>query len=221
MNLSRRTTLKLSGLAALGAAGLSLPLGRTVNAGTPSLLSGKNTPKPFQNAFKRLDVLTPYKREVDAEGPVDYYDVTQKQSFASILPGGLQTPIMGYEGLVPARRIDVEQGTRIVMTMRNQLPATQPVVRHADQDLDAPARLGLAAAVRRLRQRHHRPAAEEVLPLPQLPAGPHALVPRPRRALHRAERLLRLGVAVPPARPPGARAAAAGRVRRGLDVDAT
>ena len=126
MNLSRRTTLKLSGLAALGAAGLSLPLGRTVNAGTPSLLSGKNTPKPFQNAFKRLDVLTPYKREVDAEGPVDYYDVTQKQSFASILPGGLQTPIMGYEGLVPARRVDVEQGTRIVMTMRNQLPATNP-----------------------------------------------------------------------------------------------
>ena len=44
-----------------------------------------------------------------------------------------------------------------------------------------PARVGVAAAVRRLRQRHHHPRPSEELLLPELPGGPHALVPRPRR----------------------------------------
>ena len=99
-----------------------------------------------------------------------------------------------------------------------QTPDLASHVRHPDADLHPSARVGVAAAVRRVRQRHHRPRAEEDLPVPELPGRPHPVVPRPRCALHRAERLLRPGLAVPPARRPGAGAAAAGRVRRGDHV---
>ena len=57
------------------------------------------------------------------------------------------TPVLGYNGAVPAQRIDVEQGTRIVMTMRNKLPARAPHVRDADADFHPFARIGFAAAV--------------------------------------------------------------------------
>ena len=36
------------------------------------------------------------------------------------------TPVLGYNGVVPAQRIDVEQGTRIEMIMRNKLPQAHP-----------------------------------------------------------------------------------------------
>ena len=47
----------------------------------------------------------------------------------------------------------------------------------------------LAAAVRRLRQRHHQPGRVQGLPVPERPGRAHALVPRPRRPHHRRERL--------------------------------
>ena len=59
MKISRRDALKFGGLAAVGAAGLTLPLGRSVNASTPSLLSSANFPKRFVNQFKYQVVQTP------------------------------------------------------------------------------------------------------------------------------------------------------------------
>ena len=125
MKLSRRDVFKLGGLAAVGAAGLAIPLGNTVNGASASLLPAGKMPKPYQTTFGRLEVQTPYRTEVDAQGPVAYYDVTAKTGAVGIVPGML-TPVLGYNGLVPAKRIDVEQGTRIVMTMHNQLPAVHP-----------------------------------------------------------------------------------------------
>ena len=62
---------------------------------------------------------------MDDQGPVAYYDVTAKTGAVGIVPGIL-TPVLGYNGIVPAKRIDVEQGTRIVLTMRNKLPTAHP-----------------------------------------------------------------------------------------------
>jgi FtsP/CotA-like multicopper oxidase with cupredoxin domain len=116
---------KIGGLAAAGAAGLVVPLGSRVNGSSASLLPSARLPKPYQVGFARLGVLSPVRTEVDADGPVAYYDVTARTGAAGIVPGIL-TPVLGYEGLVPAKRIDVEQGTRIVMTMHNQLPQAHP-----------------------------------------------------------------------------------------------
>ncbi len=125
MRLSRRDAFKLGGLAAVGTAGLALPFSRSVSGGTPSLLPAKNFPKPYAATFARLPVLAPYKTAVDDDGPVSYYDVTARAGAVGIVPG-LTTPVLGYGGEVPARRIDVEQGTRIEMTMHNRLPQLHP-----------------------------------------------------------------------------------------------
>jgi hypothetical protein len=58
-------------------------------------------------------------------------------------------------------------------------------------DLHAPARLGVHAALRRVRLGRHLPRAGQVLLLPELPGGADPLVPRPRGAPHVAERLQR------------------------------
>jgi FtsP/CotA-like multicopper oxidase with cupredoxin domain len=115
---------KIGGLGALGAAGLAIPFGNTVSGSSASLLSSSKMPKPYAAAFARLEVLAPVVG-ADADGPIHYYDITAKPGAAGIVPG-MQTPVLGYDGLVPAKRIDVEQGTRIVMTMRNKLPLTHP-----------------------------------------------------------------------------------------------
>jgi FtsP/CotA-like multicopper oxidase with cupredoxin domain len=127
MKISRRDALKFGGLAAVGAAGLTLPLGRSVNAGTPSLLSSGNFPKRFVNPFQRLEVLPRTSTKVVDGKTVDCYTITAQPGTASILPNKLGTPILGYEGRVPARRIDVERGTPIEMTMRNQLLSPHPI----------------------------------------------------------------------------------------------
>ncbi len=124
MQLSRRDAFKLGGLGVLGAAGLAVPLGRTVSGASASLLPSSKMPKPFQTAFSRLEVLAPV-RGADADGPIDYYDISARPGAAGIVPG-FTTPVLGYDGLVPAKRIDVEQGTRVALTMRNRLPATHP-----------------------------------------------------------------------------------------------
>jgi FtsP/CotA-like multicopper oxidase with cupredoxin domain len=126
MKLSRRDALKLGGLGAVGAAGFALPFGRSASGGTPSLLASRNFPKVYAAAFRRLEVQAPTSTGFDPDGkPYANYDIWAKPGLANIVPG-LQTPVLGYGGVVPAKRIDVEQGTRIQMTMHNRLPATNP-----------------------------------------------------------------------------------------------
>ena len=124
MNLSRRDMFKLGGLTAAGAAGLAIPFGSTLGASSASLLPSSKMPKPYQVAFGRLEKLVPYKQDF-GDNPCDYYDISATVGSAGIVPG-IQTPVLGYNGLVPAKRIDVNQGTRIAMTMRNRLPTSHP-----------------------------------------------------------------------------------------------
>ena len=108
MKISRRDAMKFGGLAAAGAAGLSLPLGRTVSGETPSLLTSANFPKRFVNPFQRLEVLSPTSRKVYDDGrTADCYTITARSGSANIVPGKV-TPILGYDGRVPAKRVDVD-----------------------------------------------------------------------------------------------------------------
>lgn len=129
MPLSRRDAFKLGGLGALGAAGLAIPLGnKVVSGGQASLLSSKLMPVPYQTVFKRLDVLPSVGTEVDPDTgkTVVKYDISVKTGQVSIVTKVGATPVIGYEGLVPARRIDVETGNPIELMKRNKLPATHP-----------------------------------------------------------------------------------------------
>lgn len=126
MTVSRRQVLLLGGLGALGAGALSFP-SREVEAKSASRLSSAEMPKPFQSAFVQPPVLQPDRVGVDSAdgGPVNYYTLTQKAAMASILPR-LKTPILGYNGIFPGPTISLDQGTKAVLRVRNQLPATHP-----------------------------------------------------------------------------------------------
>ncbi len=127
MAVSRRDAFKLGGLGALGAAGLAVPWGNLVSGATASLLPKRSMPLPYQTKFKRLDVLPATGTKLD---PVTGKTVVVYDIYAGIgsvnIVAGLPTPVLGYEGLVPARRIDVEKGNPIEMRMHNRLPATHP-----------------------------------------------------------------------------------------------
>ena len=127
MPLSRRDAFKLGGLGALGAAGLAIPFGNMVSGRSASLLPSRNMPVPYRTTLGRLPVLPPVGSRVDAEGKTVWiYDITAKPGAVPLVPGFPQTPVIGYEGLVPARRIDVQVGNPIELRFRNRLPATHP-----------------------------------------------------------------------------------------------
>jgi spore coat protein A, manganese oxidase len=122
MNLTRRTTFKAGAFGLIGAAGLALPAGRVLQAKSASQLAKANFPVPFQTPFVRPPVLTPVRTYQDTDGvPVQQYTVFEKVGLADIVPG-LSTPIYGYNGILPGPTVDVEQGTRVVLRVRNQLP---------------------------------------------------------------------------------------------------
>jgi FtsP/CotA-like multicopper oxidase with cupredoxin domain len=126
MKISRRDALKFGGLAALGTAGLTLPLGRSVSGSTPSTLSSGDFPKRFVYPFQHQKVLTPTAKYVDGKKVAECYDITSQSGWASILPFK-KTPILGYDGIVPGHRIDVERYMPVELTMRNGLTAPHPL----------------------------------------------------------------------------------------------
>ena len=125
MKLSRRDVFKLGGLAAVGAAGLAIPLGHRVSGASASLLPAAKMPKPYQSTLRPARGADAVPDRGGCEGPVAYYDVTAKTGAVGIVPG-IVPRSSGTTASCPAKRIDVEQGTRIVLTMRNQLPTAHP-----------------------------------------------------------------------------------------------
>jgi hypothetical protein len=114
--------------------------------------------------------------------------------------GRLATTVFGYEGLAPGPTMKMRQGRRVRLRVRGHPPLLYPSSATI-HDVDPPARVGVAAAVRRLRQRRHSAGILQRLPIPERSARPDALVPRPRGTPHHGERLLRPGRAVPHPRP--------------------
>ncbi|WP_246262833.1 multicopper oxidase family protein [Arthrobacter mobilis] len=83
-------------------------------------------PRPYAAAFYRPAPLRPASTSVDADGAtVNHYRITMRQADAQILPRK-KTSILGYNGLFPGPTIELEQGTRAVVKVRNQLPKNHP-----------------------------------------------------------------------------------------------
>jgi FtsP/CotA-like multicopper oxidase with cupredoxin domain len=130
MTISRRQVLLLGGLGAAGAGLLTLPL-RDVEAGAASALDPGELPRPFQTPFVQAPILRPDRSSID---PVDgalvqHYTVAEIAASAAILPR-LKTPILAYNGIFPGPTVSVEQGTKVVLRVRNQLPPKHPFDGH-------------------------------------------------------------------------------------------
>src|SRR6476619_3465342 len=124
MSLSRRDLMKLG---VVGGAALALPLERTVNARSSAQgrLASSRLPKPFTLPFRAPQSLKPYR----SDATTDFYKVYMKPLQAEVIPG-LQTPLWGYNGMVPGPTVRVAQGRRTVMRQVNNLPAKHPVLNY-------------------------------------------------------------------------------------------
>ncbi len=131
MSISRRQVLLGGGLmGALGAGALSLPA-RSIDAKSISRLAPGDMPRPFQTLLTQAPILEPSSTGIDpVDGaPVSYFTLTEMAATAAILPR-LKTPILGYDGIFPGPTISLEQGTKAVLRIRNQLPAVHPFDGH-------------------------------------------------------------------------------------------
>ncbi len=123
MTLSRRDLLKI-GL--VGAAAAVLPLERIAHtSGSVKQMSSKSLPRYFSLPFRRPPELAPVGTvELILAGGLKAmyprYDVVQRFGVAEILPG-YQTPVFGYNGVVPGPTIHAYQGTPIVVNQANLL----------------------------------------------------------------------------------------------------
>jgi spore coat protein A len=124
VRITREEFLKL-GLA--GGATLALPFGLSgcsSDERTGALLqSSARLPEPFSVPLPVPPTLEPVRTDAEA----DYYEITQREGHAEILPG-LTTDVWGYEGIFPGPTIEARRGRRIVVLHRNELPV--PTVVH-------------------------------------------------------------------------------------------
>ena len=122
-HFTRREALKL---AALGSAGLLLPLERFAGAAggsSANRIASSALPAPFSRPFVRPPVLSP----VRTDATTDYYRLTQQQALVEILPGQ-QTPILGYNGITPGPTIVAQRGRHVVVRQINALPPLHPTL---------------------------------------------------------------------------------------------
>ena len=210
MGLNRRDVLKL-GL--FSSAALMLPAERLARAklAVADRMPTSRLPKPFTVPFGTPPVLEPTLRA----SATDYYNIVQKQAGVEILPG-----YTTRSGATTASRPARPSRSSAAASRSSARPTTCPT--RTRRCATTSGRRRTSTGRRRCRsttatRATSRPRRLQGLPLPERPAGADALVPRPRRAQHRGERLLGPRRAVPHARRGRARAAAAGPVRRAAD----
>jgi spore coat protein A len=121
---TRKEFLKL-GLA--GGVALALPFGLSgCSSGNQTgalLRSSATLPEPFSVPLPVPPVLEPVRTDANT----DYYELTQREGQAEILPG-LDTTVWGYDGMFPGPTIETRSGRRVVVHQRNELPV--PTVVH-------------------------------------------------------------------------------------------
>ena len=114
MNMSRRRFIGLA--AGSGAAALLAGCGIRTAQTAELVASELPAPEPFRVPLP----IPPVKRPIRTDGTTDYYEVQQRETMAQILPG-LDTPIMGYDGLFPGPTIESRSGRRTVVRHVNKL----------------------------------------------------------------------------------------------------
>ena len=123
MRISRSKFLKL-GL--MGWTGLALPLG-TLSIPVSRLAASASVRSPNVEPFSVPLPVPPVLEPSRTDTTTDYYEITQKEGKAEILPG-LQTTVWGYDGIFPGPTIEARSGREVVVRQTNELPV--PVVVH-------------------------------------------------------------------------------------------
>ncbi len=123
MTLSRREFLKL-GVA--GGAGLLLPVG-TFGTALARARTVENLESPPVQPFTVPLPIPPVLEPARKDATTDYYEITQKEAKARILPE-LKTEVWGYDGIFPGPTIEARSGRRVVVRQKNELPV--PVSTH-------------------------------------------------------------------------------------------
>jgi spore coat protein A len=122
--------MKISRRAVLGATGGALILTACGEEARPAqagelLRSKAPLPRPFQVPLPIPPVKKPYR----SDASTDYYRVVQRKARMEILPG-LETEVMGYDGIFPGPTFDVRSGRTSVVEQVNQLDASTVVHLH-------------------------------------------------------------------------------------------
>jgi FtsP/CotA-like multicopper oxidase with cupredoxin domain len=133
MQLSRRDMLKIAGLGAAGAAGLTVPFGREVSGSTISLLPTSKMPVPYTKPFARQKVAEKSPKPLGGDDNTDYYHIYARVGSAQIA-NGVSTRLLGYttnsadnaQGEVPGPLIKAKRGRKVQLTMHNKLPGVHP-----------------------------------------------------------------------------------------------
>ncbi|XVH31288.1 multicopper oxidase family protein [Haloferacaceae archaeon DSL9] len=120
------TRRNLSKLGVTIGAGLGLPLG-TLAGPAARLAEAARVSSPRVERFEVPLPVPPVLEPIRTDGTTDYYELTQREATAEILPG-YETTIWGYDGLFPGPTIEARRGRRVVVTQTNELPV--PVATH-------------------------------------------------------------------------------------------
>jgi spore coat protein A len=135
MRPSRRQILKLG---ALGAATLALPsLGYALTRGGPR-------PSPTVSPFEAPLPIPPVLRPARTDATTDYYEMTQRQASATLIPGHVTT-IWGYDGIFPGPTIKARRGRQVVVLQTNALSV--PTVTHLHGGVTSPEHDGFPTDV--------------------------------------------------------------------------
>ena len=182
MRVNRREALGLGALGALGALGLSVPLGAGAQAKSASRLASRQHADAVHDRLRPRRRCCGYQAMSDAERPVPPLHGHPRRRLGPTSCPGSATPVYGYNGSVPGPDDPGPAGHARQAARAQPAAGGAPEVRAPVQHLDAPARLGVPAAVRRVRQRRDASWRLQGLLVPELAAGAHPLVPRPQRA---------------------------------------
>ena len=181
---TRREIFKLGAVGALGLAGFKggdddIPTtGTTAPAATPvtaSPLAPQNMPVPYRGVFRRPPELVAVRDGLRRRRPGPTVRPLRPHRsagpMAQFLPGLSTTGGRATTASSRGRPSGPAGAPGSRCGSATRFPPTGLLLPAAHRHLHPPARLGVAAAVRRVRQRHHRPGLRQDLPVPQLPDG--------------------------------------------------
>jgi spore coat protein A, manganese oxidase len=120
--VTRRDVLKVGAI--IGVSGALPNLGRLVGGFT-----GIGGSSPAVERFRIPLPIPPVATPVRRDATTDYYEITQREAWAEILPG-YATRIWGYDGQFPGPTFRARRGRRVVIDQLNALPEAVSVHLH-------------------------------------------------------------------------------------------